>query len=199
MSIYNFPPMPNVHSAQVHFAWQDDVFTKDELDLIVSIGDKLPKNNGTLMDDKIYERDPSFRKTEISWVELSEESHFIYNKLSNYINFINGKFFQFDLFGYAEDLQYTVYGADGCYNWHIDSISDPSLPPRKLSAVLMLSSPEDHEGGDLQVFTGNEPFTLERKKGRLYVFPSYVLHRVTPVTSGTRKTLVSWVSGNKFR
>lgn len=199
MSIYPFPPMPNVHGAEVHYAWQDDIFTEQELALILKIGDSLPLKDGTITGEKCYEKDVAARKTGVSWVALSEESYFIYNKISNYVNFINGRFFQFDLHGYTEPFQYSVYEKEGHYTWHLDLLSDPSAPPRKLSTVLMLSSPDEYEGGELQVFTGKEPFSLEPKKGRLYVFPSFVLHRVTPVTKGVRKTLVSWISGEKFK
>jgi PKHD-type hydroxylase len=199
MSIYTFPPMPDVHGANVHYAWQDNIFSDEELSILEEVCSHRKFVDGVIRKEQLEEKSLDIRETKIAWIELAEDTHFIYNRLVNYINFLNGKYFQFDLFGYVENLQYTVYGIDGHYTWHIDSISDISVPPRKLSTVLMLSSPEEHKGGDLQVFTGKEPHTLERKKGRLYLFPSYVLHRVTPVTSGTRKTLVSWVSGNKFR
>jgi hypothetical protein len=30
-------------------------------------------------------------------------------------------------------------------------------------------------------------------------FPSYMVHRVTPITSGTRKAIVAWVTGPGFK
>ena len=46
---------------------------------------------------------------------------------------------------------------------------------------------------------GSGPYRAHKARGTLVAFPSYVMHRVTPVTSGTRKSLVAWVAGPKFR
>ena len=40
---------------------------------------------------------------------------------------------------------------------------------------------------------------MRRDQGYVAVFPSYVLHEVTPVTKGTRYSLVSWVTGKSFK
>ena len=66
--------------------------------------------------------------------------------------------------------------------------------------VLMLSDPSDFIGGQLQIKTESDvPIDLEQKKGRAWFFPSYVLHRVTPVVKGTRRSLVLWVGGPEFK
>jgi PKHD-type hydroxylase len=71
--------------------------------------------------------------------------------------------------------------------------------PRKLSMVLQLSDPSEYDGGDLEFYVQSEPIKAEKKKGIVYVFPSWVLHRVTPVTRGTRRSLVMWIAGPKFK
>jgi PKHD-type hydroxylase len=38
-----------------------------------------------------------------------------------------------------------------------------------------------------------------REKGSVIVFPSFIWHRVTPVTAGTRYSLVNWNLGFPFR
>jgi PKHD-type hydroxylase len=71
--------------------------------------------------------------------------------------------------------------------------------PRKLSFSLVLSDNSEYDGGTFEVMYSKKPEQLQQKKGRLLVFPSYMLHRVNPVTRGTRKSLVFWVVGPKFR
>jgi len=71
--------------------------------------------------------------------------------------------------------------------------------PRKLSVVIQLSDPSEYDGGNLQFMLGNESENAKKEKGMLYAFPSWVLHRVTPVTEGTRRSLVIWLSGPKFK
>jgi PKHD-type hydroxylase len=63
----------------------------------------------------------------------------------------------------------------------------------------MLSDPEEYEGGELLLKTSAFPIKTLNKKGTIIFFPSYVLHEVTPVTKGTRKTLVGWVLGPNFK
>jgi len=70
--------------------------------------------------------------------------------------------------------------------------------PRKLSLVLQLSDPKDYEGGELILHLSEEPTVVPKKQGYVTIFPSFVLHEVTPVTSGTRHSLVSWISGKPF-
>jgi PKHD-type hydroxylase len=99
-------------------------------------------------------------------------------------------------------MQYTVYESDtqGHYTWHQDTgVNLTDLAPRKLSMVLQLSDPSEYEGGNLQVMTEISPQTVKKQRGLVAVFPSYVLHQVTPVTQGTRQSLVAWISGPQFK
>jgi PKHD-type hydroxylase len=70
---------------------------------------------------------------------------------------------------------------------------------RKLSFVLFLNDVSEYEGGKLLLYNATEPLIPEALKGTIVFFPSYVLHEVTPVTKGTRNTLVGWVSGPRFK
>ena len=72
------------------------------------------------------------------------------------------------------------------------------VQPRKLSLSLALN--DDFEGGEFQINEGKEtnPITVPMHKGRVVLFPSFMIHRVTPITKGTRKSIVVWVNGPKF-
>ena len=104
-----------------------------------------------------------------------------------------------DLRGFSEDFQYTVYhGSDGGhYDWHVDLGDLARL--RKLSLSLQLTDPSEYEGCELQIHDGRRVETAPRERGTVIVFPSYVLHRVTPITRGVRKAVVVWTTGPKFR
>ena len=77
----------------------------------------------------------------------------------------------------------------------------PSIPNmhRKLSFSIQLTNPDLYEGGDLNIYKEKTPIQASRALGTINFFPSYVLHRVTPVTKGYRNCLVGWVSGPKFK
>ncbi len=64
---------------------------------------------------------------------------------------------------------------------------------------IQLSRSEDYDGGDLELFLLNQPQKVERARGVPIAFPSFVLHRVAPVTRGTRWSLVAWVLGKRWR
>lgn len=177
--------------------WKD-LFTPKELDTIEALGDGLAPMRAELAGDRKHADD--LRITRVAWMERKPESAWLYAKLEEAVLQINAEFYRFDLFGLVESFQYTVYeGTEGGhYGWHVD-IGERNYEPRKISLSLQLSDPARYQGCDLVLQAGNKPHAAERARGTLIAFPSYVLHRVTPIESGTRKSLVCWVSGPEFR
>lgn len=200
MSIYQFAPSPDIACREENITTWENGFSEKQLEDIVSIGEELVKMESTVSsgngEGKTIEQ---IRKSEVSWISLNNRTEFIYNSMAYIARQLNGQFFNYDLYGFVEDFQYTVYRPEGDhYTWHIDK-GRFNTAPRKLSMVLQLSDPSEYDGGDLEFFLTPTPTTAKKEKGLVYVFPSYVLHRVTPVTRGTRRTLVIWISGPKFR
>lgn len=105
---------------------------------------------------------------------------------------INERFFHFEIVDF-EPAQLGVYEKADEYDWHLD-LGPGSAALRKLSVSVLLSDPDDYEGGDLEI-RGTQK--IDRTQGTLVVFPSYILHRVTPVISGCRRSLVVWAIGAK--
>jgi PKHD-type hydroxylase len=105
----------------------------------------------------------------------------------------------FDLL-YPKEATVTRYKEGGHYIWHHDI--DWRLHPcqRKLSISVQLTDSADYEGGDLEFKDAPDiDKQMIRQKGTVIVFPSYLVHRVTPVTKGERKALVSWIEGPSWR
>lgn len=145
---------------------------------------------------------PDIRVSQTSWINYSQESDWLFQKMSYIATQLNIVNWRFDLSGFSEFFQFTVYHGmperPGHYKWHIDTAGHNDREPRKLSLVLQLSDPSEYEGGDLQFFQ-HEEITAPKKKGLVVSFPSFVPHRVTPVTAGVRKSLVIWISGPPFK
>ena len=137
------------------------------------------------------------RRSKIFWLPKTEEFLNIYKIFFELISKCNNEFYQFKLTEITENIQYTVYNSEdeGYYDWHIDM--GPGKANRKLSLVCQLSEPSEYEGGELQINTGGILAT-EKEKGTVIIFPSYLLHRVTPVTKGVRRSLVLWIEGPAF-
>jgi PKHD-type hydroxylase len=108
-----------------------------------------------------------------------------------------------------ESFQFTKYTEKQHYSWHQDASNKPDKEGliRKISLTLSLEDGDKYEGGDFEFDLRNDseskPVVMKcaeaRKKGTLIFFPSYVWHRVTPVTSGTRYSLVIWNRGLPYR
>ncbi len=152
----------------------------------------------------VYGNTGEQRKSKVHFFNYSQEIKWLFEKINKVIETVNEEYYNFDLNGY-DSIQYSEYRTedDGRYDFHIDFVHD-SIPQkeydymtRKLSFSILLN--DDYEGGDFQFLFGSEPMQHDLTKGDMILFPSFFMHRVTTVTEGTRKSLVSWVTGPKFR
>ena len=199
MSNYQFTPAPTFGVTEHPYTTFQDSFSNAELDRIIEIGDSIPTMEATIGSDG--GTDDNIRRSKISWIQQNDQTIWIYDKLAWAMRQLNGQFYKFDMWGFSEDLQYTTYHEEdeGHYSWHQDLGVSGGGGPRKLSLVLQLTDPDEYEGGDLEIFTGTTPSPVLKQRGLIAVFPSYQLHRVTPVTKGTRKTIVVWACGPEFK
>ena len=130
--------------------------------------------------------------------------NWIAGMMSHYIPEANRNFFQFDLTSWSDQLQYTEYNGKGThYDWHSDTAVSKLTPGtvRKLSVSLLLSDPSEYEGGEFQImYPGNKQvYTFKPALGQAIIFPSYAMHRVRPLKSGSRVSLVGWYGGPPLR
>lgn len=179
------------------FVWWEGAFNEQELNWLqnqaINANDKA-RVGGNLSDEQL----DNIRRSKISWMECEPDTLWVYERLGNLVSEVNAKHFNFDLTGFGEAMQLTNYDQSelGMYGWHLDYNARVS---RKLSVVVQLSDPKDYEGGNLQIMTGEQPQSVRKQRGLVTFFPSYVLHQVTPVTQGSRQSLVSWISGPAFK
>ena len=111
----------------------------------------------------------------------------------------NNDYFKYDLDHFDSGIQATRYEVGQKYEWHIDDIGIVEGKQRKLSMSLVLES--EFKGGELEIFDAAKHTTLsfDIKPGNIVIFPSWISHRVQPVTSGTRYSLVAWMNGPEFK
>lgn len=180
------------------YAWATDIFTPEELELIISIGKGLPQEEGGVNNSGIPALDT--RRSKIAWIRPAINTEFIFYKLADAINKLNTEFYKFDLTE-MEDLQFSEYDESyhGMYRNHTDDGFEAYN--RKLSFSLQLSSPDAYQGGDLLMyrFKLDNPHVVKKHQGLVAVFPSWTIHEVTPVTKGTRYSLVGWVHGPRWK
>jgi PKHD-type hydroxylase len=151
------------------------------------------------------------RDSNIVWMN----DRWIYREIQPYVHTANKKAgwnFNWD---YSESCQFTKYKKGQYYDWHCDSWTEPYTGEgplkdrtRKLSVTVSLSDPKNYKGGELEFdFRNKDPDKKPNikkcieilPKGSLVVFPSFVWHRVCPVKSGERNSLVIWNLGYPFQ
>ena len=141
------------------------------------------------------------RSSSVKWIPKNDSWVWLYDKLMNMTVEANNTLWKFNLHSVIDQVQYTEYYAtnNGHYTWHQDfGPGGPSL--RKISITVQLSGPDEYEGPDLEYWRGgNDIERAPRDKGVVFIFPSYMMHRVTPVTKGTRRSFVLWVGGEHYK
>jgi len=143
--------------------------------------------------------DTNIRLSRIGWVPATEDYQWVFSKMLEDAEYFNNRWYNFDLNG-CQALQYTEYLEGGEYKGHMDLHLDTETPlERKLSLSLLLSSPNLVEGGSLQWFNGSDWITIPQQQGEIIAFPSFIIHRVSPITRGARRSLVAWIEGSRFR
>ena len=188
------------------FCWFENTFTPDELAAISEYCNGLALTDGVVVGKEGESVDSNNRKSKVKFIDPDQNNHWIFEKLRGTLSSINDRFYGFDLTGF-DAIQYTEYGSEGAkYDWHMDTITGPNKSPnmvqtRKLSMTMPLNDPSEYEGGEFQIQAGlpEEPLVVEQQKGKIIAFPSFMIHRVTPVTKGVRKSLVVWCVGPKFK
>ncbi len=194
------------------FCYWDNLFTEEELDKIEEYCSSLELVKGTTVgkDGKADESNEA-RKSNIAFVNPNDDNRWIFERLMWVAERLNERFYEFDLNGF-DAFQYTVYDGDeeepGRYDIHMDTILGTDKPiemleTRKLSLTVVLNDPDEWEGGKFQMQIGGPEeekyLTADQIRGRVIAFPSFLLHRVSPVTKGIRKSIVVWVEGPKFK
>lgn len=178
-----------------NWAFWNGAFSKPECEEIINIGKKSFRYKAVVGNNVI---DESIRDSKVGWIYPDQENAWLFRRVTDIITQLNRDYYGFDLYGMIEGFQFTEYTAPGQkYGKHVDASVGGWV--RKMSFVLQLSDPSEYTGGELKLFFGDNPEVISKDQGYVAVFPSYVLHEVTPVTEGTRYSLVCWVTGPSFK
>ena len=174
---------------------------KDVADIIIKKYNNLDLTQskvGTKSDQII---DKKIRNSKNCWIATD---NWISGMMKHFVEVANNSFFNYDLTQWSDNIQYTVYDEKKShYNWHSDivrSVFDSNLI-RKLSISLILSDPSEYEGGEFQIMhMGDKKMTtMKPPMGTAIIFSSTTRHRVRPIKSGKRVSLVGWYGGPPFR
>jgi PKHD-type hydroxylase len=175
-----------------------DALPAGDCERLVALAGAAPLRDGGLVGGA---RDPAIRRAGLVWVDDLVDGSWVMDRMVGLVARANREAFEFDLTDFAESAQVARYGAEaaGHFDWHSDIGRGALAARRKLTIVVQLSDPEAYEGGALELRPDSGIHTAPRLRGQATMFPSFVLHRVTPVTRGTRWSLTLWAHGPAFR
>ena len=169
----------------------DAALCSSDIDRVNALAATLPMST---TDQTIQDRE--LRYAEARWIEPGSDSQFIFDILSDLFRSANRQF-RYDIDAMREPVLHASYPVGSHFTWHTDTSRD-MMTTRKLSVSILLSKTEEFDGGELEFCPGSG-FETNAGQGSAVIFPSYMAHRVTPVTRGTRKALVAWIHGEEFR
>ena len=193
------------------------VFSKDECaDIINNALNNWSETESKIQKDRDgkieqnFEDDFDYRNTTLFVPPKADD--FIFTRVLSAIQSFNSceNGYNFDIQGLAEPpnvMRYQAadinkHGKPGRYDWHMD-LGPGSVPSMRKISYSILLNPGEYEGGELCFHIGRftDPFPGQdgtEVTGNMLLFPSYVVHRVLPVTKGTRYSMVGWAHGNSF-
>tara|TARA_B100000029_G_scaffold92162_2_gene82096 strand:+ start:66 stop:671 length:606 start_codon:yes stop_codon:yes gene_type:complete len=131
--------------------------------------------------------------------------------MNTYLKTVNKSIFKgVDTPDYFADVQAIKYdpatapeGTLPHFDWHTDDVwTQPTLNLiRKLTQIVVISDGEtEFEGGKCEFDPLHGPLDYDgRKQGSLVMFPSFLKHRILPITSGVRYAVNGWSYGPSWR
>ena len=179
---------------QVHVEHRLDLFLEEEVEQIIELGDALVLSEGEVYrsgkdyyEGKGNRVDHSVRKAKIAWLHPGKDTWWLFDRAI--------LMFKSSMpFSTLQSAQYTIYDSKGShYDWHRDiGKGDKIMKARVNVGIIQLSDPGDYKGGVLQIKYEDQVIDVMKTKGMVTTFPIQLEHKVSPVTSGVRKTLIMW-------
>ena len=183
-----------------NFFCVDDFLKEQELCSLRSLENYIDFSYGPTVDEHPYSiptKDKPRRCLTAS-IPCNDQTIWLYDIIADCVKKINSEHFRFDIDRIDEKIQYLKYeSSNHKYDWHVDRWNGGHS--RKFSVIIQLSNEEEYSGGDIELMFSRNPIKMSKKMGSLIIFPSYVLHRITEVTHGTRRSLLCLIGGPQFK
>jgi len=176
-------------------------FTKEECDKITSmVKNYYPTTasvGGTEESSRVNDK---IRSADIYILDNDADNAWIHRKIGQIVSVANKLHFDYDIAGITHGIQLIHYKSNGevpgHYDWHVDS--GPGQPAtRKISFTAQLTDPNEYQGCELIINNHGETVVASKEQGSVHLFPSYMSHKVNPITKGERFALVIWIHGSR--
>lgn len=189
------PPGPGGSTKSGHWAILPAAFSAAECEDLIAIFEQLEAAKGGLVAGRF---DTKIRQSALVWLSDEPAYTWVQTRIAQVVAEANRTTFKYALDGFDEQLQLAAYGPGHYYDWHIDRGQGAVAGRRKLTISVQLTHPDLYAGGELELNATGRPVQLPRTQGTAAVFAAHTIHRVAPVGSGMRYSLVAWVHGPDF-
>lgn len=189
------PPGPGGGAPPQHWMVYENAFSIEECGQLLELFARLDAVDGGLVAGRF---DNDVRQSSLVWLPEDESLDWAHGRMARLASNANRDLFEYALEGFEEQLQIAAYGPGHFYDWHIDRGQGATAGRRKLTLSVQLSDPGDYVGGELEINADGRPFQAPAARGTAVAFSAQTLHRVAPVVSGRRHSLVAWVHGPRF-
>jgi PKHD-type hydroxylase len=192
----SFPKPLNTMS---YYFSPEPIFLTIECIHIISLGNKLnleyQKNTTNIIDTNLFNT-----KSNYFLYDNNVEINYFYDKIRKEVIKANNLHWLFNLYDFGEPLKFMEYNSEynAFVNMHTDLAHVGVTKFRKLTIIVQLSDEDDYDGGNLVVQNYENFQIMPRKRGTIIIFPSFLLHKVEPVTRGIRNSLVTFAYGPPF-
>tara|TARA_R100001015_G_scaffold18186_1_gene10897 strand:+ start:523 stop:1140 length:618 start_codon:yes stop_codon:yes gene_type:complete len=193
--------IPNFFSSEKCDEIVKDIMESEEA-VVGCVGDEkgsvvLPEIRKTtewyLRDQPLNDMRPDKTKKDWGWIQ---------DKMSTMVDIVNKDVFKFDITGNHDELKMIEYQKGGFYGWHTD-FNAGYCSVRKLVGIVQLTDPDEYEGGEVQFGIQDKDtkdwYSMNKLKGSLTIFPTFLCHNVVPVNKGKRYVLQELFVGDHFR
>lgn len=188
---------------------KDNFLTEQRCDELITMFDNSEKHKATVAGtykgngaDVVNESVRKVQEVRFSDEIILSDGFNLTKHLLMSFEMANTLFFNFDISNKMSKIRMLRYEDTGKYDWHLD-IGNEQTSVRKITAIIQLSDENDYDGGNFEFSmtdeTGENTAVGSRKKGSLILFPSYLGHRVSPLTRGVRYSVLTWMLGNAFK
>ena len=173
------------------FCVVNEAFSSEEVDKILDIEDLEQFQKGRIANNKLS---TEARDSDVMWITpQTNGAEWLFPKFSHLVSLVNYDHFMSDI-SHFDAFQYTKYNSKGQhYNWHLDSGGTYNNFERKISASIMLTDPDEYEGGEFAFF--DREIIIRAAAGSAIMFPSNFMypHEIMSVTKGTRYSIITWL------
>lgn len=183
-----------------HPIYRKKVFNKLETDLYLKFLARHSLSPSLVFKGKSIKQDRKLRKSKSTLLNYKKLERELFKVVFEMLKGFDPVYKKSDC-GKIEILQFAKYNKGDFFDWHKDSYPNRKKSLNRIfTIILILSDRSEYRGGNLELLDYNNNLIKlsNLQKGEIIIFPSELFHRISPILSGERMSLTSWLIGKNM-